>query len=74
MGKRRTCSSNGKVGSRGRAAKQSGGVLDTDLQNKRRRKPSVILTRKWTQVRICRECGNATRSHAIITNPRLELV
>lgn len=67
------CSSDGKAESSGKSAKQ-GGVLDTDLQNKRRRKPSVILTRKWTQVRICQECGNATRSHAIITNPRLELV
>lgn len=43
------CSSNWKVESNGRSTKGSGGIEDTNLQNKRKRKPSVILSGRRTK-------------------------
>ena len=47
-GKRKACPSNWKVEPTGRSTKGSGGLVDTDLQNKRRKLP-VILARRWAE-------------------------
>lgn len=47
-GKCKACPSNWKVESGRRSTKESGGLVDTHLQNKRRELP-VILARRWTE-------------------------